>query len=231
MRNLFRRLPSVADLARYAALGAAMVISWAVQRDLALSHGIPAPVAPAVPVAIDLYLVWAVRTGRDVALAVGLSTAANVAGVLTTEPLTAVATWVSAGLHAAFPVAVWRMHRAESDLEPQEAMDGQEEATEGPLTTMAIQADTMTTTEADTASTESPVATPLDIREDVLAVKVDTAPSLEDIQAAVRVLASRHDRPVTGALLADHFGVSARTGRRYLAAVGVTQRTPASLSA
>ncbi|WP_329163258.1 hypothetical protein OHB49_25350 [Streptomyces sp. NBC_01717] len=33
------------------------------------------------------------------------------AGVLTAESLASVDTWVSAGLHAVFPLALWRMHR------------------------------------------------------------------------------------------------------------------------
>jgi predicted DNA-binding transcriptional regulator YafY len=44
-----------------------------------------------------------------------------------------------------------------------------------------------------------------------------TPPSADDVRAAVAVLESRHGRPVTGRMLADHFGVSERTGRRYLA--------------
>ncbi|WP_392753325.1 hypothetical protein [Streptomyces sp. LN590] len=40
-----------------------------------------------------------------------MSIAANVAGVLTAESLASVDIWVSAGLHAVFPLALWRMHR------------------------------------------------------------------------------------------------------------------------
>ncbi|GAA1423503.1 hypothetical protein GCM10009601_26860 [Streptomyces thermospinosisporus] len=101
-----------------------MVISFAVERDLALSHGVPETVAPAVPVAIDLFMIWAVRSGRDVALSVAVAVAANVAGVLTTESLAAVDTWVSAGLHAVFPLTVWRMHREESAERPSERLMG-----------------------------------------------------------------------------------------------------------
>jgi hypothetical protein len=46
-----------------------------------------------------------------------------------------------------------------------------------------------------------------------------TPPTPADIQAAAAVLASRHGR-VTGRMMADHFGVSERTGRRYLAMAG-----------
>lgn len=201
---------SVTDLVRYAALAAAMVISYATQRDLALAHGVPESVAPAVPVAIDLFMVWAVRSRRDIALAVSVAMAANVAGVLTTESLSAVDTWVSAGLHAVFPLTVWRMHRSEPERAPERLPD----------------------TSADT-ETDEPTATPQkgtesvwppddlwadfeDSATDAESEAPVTPPSAEDIRAAVSVLASRHGRPVTGRMVADHYGVSERTGRRYL---------------
>jgi hypothetical protein len=43
-----------------------------------------------------------------------------------------------------------------------------------------------------------------------------TPPSPEVIRTAIAAL-STHGRKVTGPMLADHFGVSERTGRRYLA--------------
>ncbi|MGC2997544.1 transfer protein spdA [Streptomyces sp. G35A] len=208
---------SFTDLVRYAALAAAMVISFAVERDLALSHGVPVSVAPAVPVAIDLFLVWAVRSRRDIALAVSVAVAANVAGVLTTESLSAVGTWVSAGLHAVFPLTVWRMHRQESPERPSEASPDGSPHTEASEHPSAPQKGTQGFTDSwppddlwadfeDSAQSEAPV----------------TPPSAEDIRAAVAVLESRHGRPVTGRMVADHFGVSERTGRRYLRALEMT---------
>jgi hypothetical protein len=204
-----RKRLSFTDLVRYAALAAAMVISYATQRDLALAHGVPESVAPAVPVAIDLFMVWAVRSRRDIALAVSVAVAANVAGVLTTESLSAVDTWVSAGLHAVFPLTVWRMHRQESPERPSEASAG---APAG--------------NDPNTAPEKRPEAVwPSDDLwqdfEDSAPDSADTPPvippSADDIRAAVSVLASRNGRPVTGRMVADHFGVSERTGRRYLA--------------
>jgi hypothetical protein len=72
-------------------------------------------------VAVDLFLVRAVRSGRDVLLAVSVAVAANVAGVLTAESLAGVDTWVSAGLHAVFPVTLYRMHRPARPLPSAEA--------------------------------------------------------------------------------------------------------------
>ncbi|GLV74989.1 hypothetical protein Shyhy02_29890 [Streptomyces hygroscopicus subsp. hygroscopicus] len=205
-----KRLPFT-DLVRYAALAAAMVISFAVERDLALSHGVPVSVAPAVPVAIDLFMIWAVRSGRDVALSVAVAVAANVAGVLTTESLSAVATWVSAGLHAVFPLTVWRMHRQESAERPSERLT----ALSGGIPTPEP-----ASTPQNGAQGFSDSWPPDDLWADFEDSAPDTSPvtppSAEDIRAAVAVLESRHGRPVTGRMVADHYGVSERTGRRYL---------------
>ncbi|MGW6900755.1 transfer protein spdA [Streptomyces sp. NPDC054919] len=163
-------------------------------------------VAPAAPVAVDLFLIWAVRSRRDIALAVSVAVAANVAGVLTAESLSAVGTWVAAGLHAVFPLTAWRMHRAEAATRAPESVstsapdNDSAEAANGPQTAgqwpdADLWQDFDTDAEADSA---------------------DGPPSPEDIRAAVKVLESRHGRPLTGQIVADHFGVSARTGRRYL---------------
>lgn len=190
------------DVVRYLALAAAMLISYATQRDLALAHGVPESVAPAVPVAIDLFMVWAVRSRRDIALAVSVAVSANVAGVLTTESLMAVDTWVAAGLHAVFPLTVWRMHRAESPERPSESLPEP-------------------SAEPEPIKTPESVWPPDDLWQDFADSQPDsvpvTPPSAEDIRAAMSVLESRNGRPVTGRMMADHFGVSERTGRRYLA--------------
>jgi hypothetical protein len=206
---------TVADTARYAALLAAMLISFTVERQLAVSHGVPVAVSPAVPVAIDLYLIWAVRTARDVAAAVLLAVAANVAGVLSAESLAAVGTWVSAGLHAVFPLAVWRMHRTPAVA---------------PVSLPDVPADSEATNGRYVAAESVPGPDPVAVADaywqdfeetaDMVPDSADTPvtpPRVADIRAAMDVIASANGRPVTGPMLADHFGVSARTGRRYLA--------------
>jgi hypothetical protein len=204
-QGVFKHL-SITGVVRYAALAAAMVISFAVERDLALSHGVPATVAPAVPVAIDLFMIWAVRSSRDVALSVAVAVAANVAGVLTTESLSAVDTWVSAGLHAVFPLTVWRMHRAERPAKSLTATSARVE------------------TDRPAAASQNDVWPDADLWQDFADSGADaeeelpvTPPTAEDVRAALAVLGSRYGRPVTGRMMADHFGVSERTGRRYLA--------------
>jgi hypothetical protein len=166
-------------------------------------------------VAIDLYLIWAVRSARDVAAAVLLAVAANVAGVLTAESMSAVDTWVSAGLHAVFPLAVWRMHRAPAVA---------------PVSLPDVPADSEATNGRYVAAESVPGPDPVAVADaywqdfeetaDMVPDSADTAvtpPRVADIRAAMDVIASANGRPVTGPMLADHFGVSARTGRRYLA--------------
>ncbi|WP_231157268.1 transfer protein spdA [Streptomyces sp. CNZ748] len=191
---------TVANVARYVALLAAMAISFTTQRELALSHGVPVSVAFAVPLAIDAFMIWSVRTRRDIALSVSVAVAANVAGVLTVDPLSAVGTWVAAGLHAVFPFTVYRMHRAESATRPSESV-------------------------ADSAPDTGPDMT--ESAPDTAAETPDGPPTEEDIRAAVTVLESRHGRPLTGQIVAEHFGVSARTGRRYLDRIGYTTKADA----
>ncbi|WP_239015332.1 transfer protein spdA [Streptomyces sp. CdTB01] len=183
-----------------------MIISFATQRDLALTHGVTGWPAYAVPLAIDLYLIWAVRSGRDVALAVAVSMSANVAGVLSVEPLSAVSTWVGAALHAVFPLTIWRMERPSSQFNALEVSPAVAKS-DAPPAVSAWPSDDLWQDFADTAPDSEPDA-------------MATPPSAPDIRAAVAVLASRHGRPVTGRMLADHFSVSERTGRRYLALAG-----------
>ncbi|MGW3779979.1 transfer protein spdA [Streptomyces sp. NPDC005091] len=179
-----------------------MLISASTQQHLAVTHGVPQLPSYAVPLAIDLYLVWAVRARRDVALAVLVSVAANVAGVLTAESLASVDTWVSAGLHAVFPLTLWRMHRPWVSAEAS--------AVSEPAIAPPAPAETLPDSwpDADLWADFEPDS------EDADPV---TPPSAEDVKAAMTVLESTHGRPVTGRMLADHFRVSERTGRRYLA--------------
>jgi hypothetical protein len=204
---------SVAQLARFAALLAAMVISFTTQVHLARTHGVPGWPSYAVPVAVDLYLVWAVRSRRDVALAVAVAVSANVASVLTAESLRAVDTWVSAALHAVFPLTVWRMHRTEGPQVPAYALGSAEAvpaepapAIAGPVPAEPLggswPSDDLWADFADTAP-GSEADTPV------------TPPKPDHVRTVIAELQSA-GRPVTGQAIADHYGVSPRTGRRYL---------------
>ncbi|MFJ9963961.1 transfer protein spdA [Streptomyces avermitilis] len=206
---------SVANCARYAALLSSMFISFATQQHLAATHGVPELPSYAVPLAIDLYLVWAVRSHRDVSLAVAVAVAANVSGILTAESLASVDTWVSAGLHAVFPLTLWRMHRPWV-------------AAQAPVMAEPVSADPAPLIAAPVAAERLPDRWPdTDLWQDFEASAPDapqddpvTPPSAEDVRTVMASLAADNGRPVTGGMLADHYGVSERTGRRYLKLAG-----------
>ncbi|MFF1275143.1 transfer protein spdA [Streptomyces marokkonensis] len=204
-------------MARYAALLAAMFISFDTQRHLALSHGVSDAASYAVPVAIDLFLVWAVRSRRDVALAVGVAMSANVAGVLSAEPLSAVGTWVGAALHAVFPLSVWRMHREPADTKPQlPAERPQAEPLAADVSAAAAGSQVPVQSGADSWPADDLWADFDRTAPDSEADSVSTPPSAEDVRAVIAEIEAKGERPVTGQMLAQHFGVSDRTGRRYL---------------
>ncbi|MBR7828999.1 hypothetical protein KDK95_22010 [Actinospica sp. MGRD01-02] len=152
--------------------------------------------------AIDLYMIWAVRTGCDVFLAVAVAVLANVAGVLTTGNLHDVSVWVSVALHGCFPLIVWRMHR-QPHSEP-ERLSAPDMADDPPDSASGLESgcpDEVWSAFDDAAKRPAP-AEP--VRPDVSALR-----------DAFRALSA--DGRVTGKAMADHFGVSERTGRRYLA--------------
>jgi hypothetical protein len=196
---------SIADAARYLALLGAMLISFSEEQHLAATHGVPMAVSFAVPVAIDLFMIWAVRTRRDVFLAVTVAVLANVAGVLTGGHLQDVSVWVSVALHGVFPLIVWRMHRtAHSAPEPSATPTVADEPSEPPMAPLVPAEpvpDPVWSAFDDAAKRPAPVEP---VRPDVSALR-----------DAVRSLSA--DGRVTGKAMAEHFGVSERTGRRYLA--------------
>ncbi|WP_329450571.1 transfer protein spdA [Streptomyces sp. NBC_01724] len=199
---------SVANYARYAALLASMLISFATQQHLAVTHGVSGWPSYAVPLAIDLFLVWAVRSRRDVVLAVAVAVSANVAGVLTAEPLGDVDTWVSAALHAVFPLTLWRMHRTVHPLVSAEA----------PAVAEPVPAVSAPAIAAPPPADRWPDADLwADFEESAPDIEPVTPPTAEDVRTAMASLAAETGRPVTGRMLADHYSVSERTGRRYLA--------------
>ncbi|WP_406719326.1 DUF2637 domain-containing protein [Streptomyces althioticus] len=208
---------TITNLVRYAALFAAMFISYSTQRDLALSHGIPDAAAYAVPIAIDLCMVWAVRVGRDIALTVAVAVLANVAGVLSAEDLRAVNTWVAAGLHAVFPFLVYRMHRTAPDATPDTSAEAAQVAITAPqaapldqdMTGHAIAPQAAAQSRADSWPDDDLWA---DFEATEPADSAATPPSPEDVKAVIAELGGH----ATGQQLARHYGVSDRTGRRYL---------------
>ncbi|MFC8235145.1 transfer protein spdA [Streptomyces sp. NPDC057284] len=184
-----------------------MLISFATQQHLAVTHGVSGWPSYAVPLAIDLFLVWAVRSRRDVVLAVAVAVSANVAGVLSTQPLSAVDTWVSAALHAVFPLTVWRMHKI-----PRSPV-----AAEAPVVAVPVPAVSAPAIAAPPPADTWPDADLwADFEDSAPDTEPVTPPTAADVRTAMASLAAETGRPVTGRMLADHYSVSERTGRRYL---------------
>ncbi|MFF4960563.1 transfer protein spdA [Streptomyces sp. NPDC001222] len=200
---------------KWSALLAAMYLSYSAEYALALECGFSRWTAPAFPVALDLFMIWSVRQRRAVAVSVLAVVAFNVAAHLPLSGRWLMAVTVAAAIAA--PLVVWAMHvrprvRASesrsaipADGNPSEAVNGPHVASE---------------------SLPEPVF-PHDLWQDFEDSAPDTAESVADndrptpevIRSAVAALSAAGQR-VTGAAIARHFGVSERTGRRYLAMAG-----------
>ncbi|MCX4422518.1 transfer protein spdA [Streptomyces mirabilis] len=195
-------------LLKWSALLAAMYLSYSAEYGLALHCGFTRYTAPAFPIALDLFMVWSVRQRRNVAASVMAVVAFNVAAHLPLSGRWLTAVTVAASVAA--PLIVWAMHvrprvrvserrsAIPADREPSDGANGPHVAAE--------------------RLPESVI--PDDLWQDF----EDSAPDIADngpvtpdsIRAAMATLSAAGQR-VTGASLARHFGVSERTGRRYLA--------------
>lgn len=193
---------------KWSALLAAMYLSYSAEYGLALHCGFTRDTAPAFPLALDLFMIWSVRQRRNVAASVMAVVAFNVAAHLPLSGRWLTAVTVAASVAA--PLIVWAMHvrprvRASesrsaipADSDPSGGVNGPHVAAER-LPESVIPDDLWQDFE--------------DSAPDV----ADNGPASPDsIRAAMATLSAAGQR-VTGAALARHFGVSERTGRRYLA--------------
>lgn len=129
----------------WGSLISAILVTAVTEYRLALLAGIPTEVAWALPLAIDLYVVQALRVGRDIAGAVGgmclINAAAHgVDAYLTSASL--VMTWVSIGVSVIAPVVLWRVHVVGKPvppvpLEPHKRPMEPEQATAAPVEPLA----------------------------------------------------------------------------------------------
>ncbi|MGW9134799.1 hypothetical protein [Streptomyces sp. NPDC055681] len=126
---------------------------------------------------------------------------------MTAESLASVDTWVSAALHAVFPLTLWRMHRPVRALvsAPAPVVAEPVPAVSAPAIAAPPPADTWP--DADLWA---------DFEDSAPDIEPVTPPTAEDVRAAMASLTAETGRPVTGRMLADHYSVSERTGRRYL---------------
>ncbi|MFF4316009.1 transfer protein spdA [Streptomyces sp. NPDC001507] len=185
-----------------------MYLSYSAEYGLALECGFSRFTAPAFPVALDLFMIWSIRQRRAVAASVLAVVAFNVAAHVPLSGRWLMAVTVAAAIAA--PLVVWAMHvrprvRAPEGRSAIPADGNPSEAVNGPHV-------------AAERLPESVIPDDLwqDFEDSAPDVADNDRPTPDDVRSAVSTLAASGVR-VTGASIARHFGVSERTGRRYLA--------------
>lgn len=98
------------DILKWGALTAALVATASAEYELALAVGFNQWVAAAVPGALDLYTVRALRTGKEVLAAVAAMIGVNAASHLVTAGLVAVSVPLVVAVSAIAPLVLWRVH-------------------------------------------------------------------------------------------------------------------------
>lgn len=99
------------DYLAWAALAAALVVTASAEYALARAAGFGEYTAAALPAALDIYAVRALRAGRDVAAAVVAMIATNAAAHLVEADRLPVSWPLVVGVSAIAPLVVWRVHR------------------------------------------------------------------------------------------------------------------------
>lgn len=98
------------DYLKWGALVAALVATASAEYELARAVGFNQWVAAAVPAALDLYTVRALRSGREVLAAVAAMIGVNAASHLVTTGLLPVNVWLVVAVAAIAPLVLWRVH-------------------------------------------------------------------------------------------------------------------------
>lgn len=99
------------DYLKWGALLFALVATASAEYELARAVGFNQWVAAAVPGALDIYTVRALRAGRDVLAAVGAMIGVNAASHLVTAGLLPVNVPLVVAVSAIAPLVLWRVHR------------------------------------------------------------------------------------------------------------------------
>ncbi len=98
------------DYLKWGALAAALVATASAEYELARAVGFNQWVAAAVPGALDLYTVRALRSGREVLAAVAAMIGVNAASHLVTAGLVTVNVPLVVAVSAIAPLVLWRVH-------------------------------------------------------------------------------------------------------------------------
>lgn len=98
------------DVLKWGALVAALVATASAEYELARAVGFNQYVAAAVPAALDLYTVRALRAHKEVLAAVAAMIGVNAASHLVTTGLLPVNVWLVVAVAAIAPLVLWRVH-------------------------------------------------------------------------------------------------------------------------
>src|SRR5688572_32685265 len=98
------------DILKWGALVAALVATASAEYELARAVGFNQWVAAAVPAALDLYTVRALRAHKEVLAAVAAMIGVNAASHLVTTGLLPVNVWLVVAVAAIAPLVLWRVH-------------------------------------------------------------------------------------------------------------------------
>ncbi|MFF7840394.1 hypothetical protein ACFZC6_16440 [Streptomyces ossamyceticus] len=98
------------DYLKWGALVAALVATASAEYELARAVGFNEWVAAAVPAALDLYTVRALRAHKEVLAAVAAMILVNAASHLVTTGLLPVNVWLVVAVAAIAPLVLWRVH-------------------------------------------------------------------------------------------------------------------------
>ncbi|MFJ1667333.1 hypothetical protein ACIOK4_13285 [Streptomyces bottropensis] len=98
------------DVLKWGALVAALVATASAEYELARAVGFNQWVAAAVPAALDLYTVRALRAHKEVLAAVAAMIGVNAASHLVTTGLLPVNVWLVVAVAAIAPLVLWRVH-------------------------------------------------------------------------------------------------------------------------
>ncbi|ANJ07162.1 hypothetical protein [Streptomyces parvulus] len=104
------------DYLKWGALAAALVATASAEYELARAVGFNQWVAAAVPAALDLYTVRALRAHREVLAAVAAMIGVNAASHLVTTGLVPVNVWLVVAVAAIAPLVLWRVHSLAIDV-------------------------------------------------------------------------------------------------------------------
>jgi hypothetical protein len=109
------------DYLKWGALAAALVATASAEYELARAVGFNQYVAAAVPAALDLYTVRALRAHKEVLAAVAAMIGVNAASHLVTADLVAVSVPLVVAVAAIAPLVLWRVHSLSAGNDEQDS--------------------------------------------------------------------------------------------------------------